>query len=93
VRNAIDEMQDIYFLRKRALVDDHHWRTWVSAFIPIARIPFTRDVFENAASRQALEPEFEAFFRSILEGKPVGDARLNLMKRRSLYVRRQEERF
>jgi len=73
VRNGIDGFQDLYFLRKQSLVDNHHWRNWTSAFIPIARMPLTRAVFENAVSRQALEPEFERFFRALLDGVPAAD--------------------
>jgi hypothetical protein len=73
VRNGIDGLQDIYFLRKRSLVDDHHWRNWISAFVPLARMPLTRAIFENAVSRQALEPEFEDFFRHLLDGRPAPD--------------------
>ena len=73
VRNSIDNLQDIYFLRKQSLVDDHHWRSWASSFVPIARMPLTRSVFDNAVSRQALDPEFETFLEAILDGKPVAD--------------------
>lgn len=73
VRNGIDGLQDIYFLRKQSLVDNHHWRNWVSAFVPVARMPITRAIFENAVARQALDPEFEAFFRQLLDGQPVTD--------------------
>lgn len=73
VRNGIDGLQDVYFLRKQFLVDDHHWRSWVTAFVPIARMPLTRAVFDNAASRQALEPEFKEFLSSILDGQPAAD--------------------
>ncbi len=73
VRNGIDNLQDIYFLRKRSLVDDHHWRSWTSAFVPIARMPITRAIFDNAVSRQALDPEFETFFKPILGGEPAVD--------------------
>lgn len=73
VRNGIDGLQDIYFLRKQSLVDDHHWRTWTAAFVPLARMPLTRAIFENAASRQAIEPEFERFFRSLLDGGAAAD--------------------
>ena len=73
IRNAIDGLQDIYFLRKRSLVDDHHWRSWLSAFVPIARMPLTRTIFDNAVSRQALEPEFEAFLRPLLDGERAAD--------------------
>lgn len=73
VRNGIDGLQDIYFLRKRSLVDNHHWRNWVSAFVPVARMPIARAIFENAVARQALDPEFETFFRQLLDGQPVND--------------------
>jgi hypothetical protein len=73
VRNGIDGLQDIYFLRKQSLVDNHHWRNWVSAFSPIVRMPITREVFENAVSRQALDPEFEVFFRQLLEEQATTD--------------------
>ncbi len=73
VRNGIDNLQDIYFLRKQSLVDDHHWRSWASSFVPIARMPLTRRVFDNAVSRQALAPEFEIFLKSILDGEPAAD--------------------
>lgn len=73
VRNVIDGLQDIYFLRKQSLVDNHHWRNWTTAFVPLARMPLTRAVFENASSRQALEPEFEQFFRSLLDGDAAAD--------------------
>jgi hypothetical protein len=29
IRNAIDGLQDMYFLRKRSIVDGHHWRSWI----------------------------------------------------------------
>lgn len=73
VRNGIDGLQDIYFLRKRSLVDDHHWRNWTTAFVALPRMPLTRAVFENAVARQALEPEFVEFFRHLLDGRPAPD--------------------
>lgn len=73
VRNGIDGLQDIYFLRKASLVDNHHWRNWVSAFVPVVRMPIVRVIFENAVARQALDPEFEGFFRQLLDGQPVSD--------------------
>lgn len=73
VRNGIDGLQDIYFLRKASLVDNHHWRNWLSAFVPVVRMPVVRAIFENAVARQALDPEFEGFFRQLLDGQPVSD--------------------
>ena len=76
VRNGIDGLQDIYFLRKRSLVDDHHWRNWISAFGPPARMALTREIFENAVSREAFRP---AGARS---GGHIAEAAANLDLRR-----------
>ncbi|MGC1381349.1 MAG: hypothetical protein WA814_10060, partial [Candidatus Baltobacteraceae bacterium] len=34
VRNIIDALQDIYFLRKAGIVGDHFWRNWMASFVP-----------------------------------------------------------
>jgi hypothetical protein len=73
VRNAIDGLQDIYFLRKRGIVQDHQWQNWTSSFIPIGRMPLTRKIYDNAVQRNALDPEFAAFFLPVLDGRPLGD--------------------
>jgi hypothetical protein len=39
VRNIIDALQDMYFLRKTAIVGDHFWRNWMASFGPVARMP------------------------------------------------------
>lgn len=73
LRNLIDGLQDMYFLRKEGIVGDHHWRNWMAAFGPIATMPIARQIFDNAIARQALEPEFIEFLRPMFEGKPLGD--------------------
>lgn len=73
VRNTIDGLQDVFFLRKRAIVEDHHWRAWTAHFVPISRLPITRPIFEGAAVRGALHPEFVAFLRPIFAGEPLAD--------------------
>jgi hypothetical protein len=73
VRNMFDGLQDMYFLRKRSIVEDHHWQNWVAAFGPISRMPLARKIYDNAVSRNALDPEFAAFVRPIFEDRPIGD--------------------
>ena len=73
MRNLIDGLQDMYFLRKRGIIGDHHWRNRMAAFAPVARIAMTRQIFENAATRDALEPEFAMFLRPIFDGQPLAD--------------------
>ncbi|MEO6836518.1 MAG: hypothetical protein ABI231_11530, partial [Candidatus Tumulicola sp.] len=58
---------------KAAIVRDHHWRSWVAAFGPVARMPLARRIFDNAVSREALDPEFTAFLGPIFEGRPLSD--------------------
>ena len=41
VRNAIDGLQDMYFLRRRGIVELYHWLNWASAFNVI--VPHARD--------------------------------------------------
>ena len=76
VRNIIDDLQDMYFLRKMAIVGDHFWRNWMASFVPVARMPITRAIFENAVKRAAIEPEFASFLRPIFESQPLVDPKL-----------------
>jgi hypothetical protein len=76
VRNIIDALQDMYFLRKMAIVDDHFWRNWMASFVPVARMPITRAVFDNAVERAAIEPEFASFLQPIFESRPLVDPKL-----------------
>lgn len=73
IRNAIDGLQDMYFLRKRGIVELYHWRHWAAAFNVVSRLPMTRLVFENTVALNALEPEFVEFFRPLFDGKTLAD--------------------
>jgi hypothetical protein len=73
IRNAIDGLQDVYFLRKRGIIEEYHWRSWASAFNVIARVPMFRLVYENAVARNALDPEFATYLRPLLDGTPLAD--------------------
>ena len=73
IRNAIDGLQDMYFLRKRSIVETYHWRLWTTAFSVVARVPLTRAVYDNAVAREAFDPEFAEFLRPIFDGKPLAD--------------------
>jgi len=73
VRNIIDTLQDMYFLRKTAIVGDHFWRNWMASFGPVARMPITRAVFDNAVKRAAIDPEFASFLQPIFESQPLED--------------------
>ncbi|HZZ01009.1 MAG TPA: hypothetical protein VFE36_15720, partial [Candidatus Baltobacteraceae bacterium] len=54
IRNAIDGLQDVYFLRKRGIVEEYHWRAWASSFAVLARTPVMRIVYDAAVARNAL---------------------------------------
>jgi hypothetical protein len=73
IRNAIDGLQDVYFLRKRGIVEEYHWRHWASAFSVIGRAPMFHLVYENAVARNALDPEFAAYLRPLVDGRPLTD--------------------
>jgi hypothetical protein len=73
IRNQIDNLQDMYFLRKRGIVEDRHWANWGAGFAPLARAGFVRTIFENAAARKALDPEFVAYMRPIFDGAELPD--------------------
>ena len=75
LRNLIDSFQDIYFLRKRGIAEDHHWRQWTSALLPVSRMASFRAVFDSCVQRAAIEEEFAAFMNVLFEGKPPVDPR------------------
>ncbi|HEU5479648.1 MAG TPA: hypothetical protein VFU90_07420, partial [Candidatus Tumulicola sp.] len=64
---------DMYFLRKRSIVNDHHWQNWVAALVPVARMPLAHKIFDNAVERNAIDPEFAAFVRPLFEGGTLAD--------------------
>lgn len=73
IRNAIDGLQDIYFLRKQGIVQDHQWKNWTSSFVPIARMPLTRSIYDNAVARGALDARFAALLLPVFDGETLGD--------------------
>jgi hypothetical protein len=75
VRNLLDGLQDMYFLRKRSIVDDHHWQNWVAALGPVARMPLAQKIFDNAVERNAIDAEFATFVRPLFEGGSLLDPR------------------
>lgn len=76
VRNAIDGLQDMYFLRKRGVVEKYHWRHWTSVFNAIASAPTMRLVYDHGVERDVWDPEFVAFLRPIFDGEPLADPRV-----------------
>jgi hypothetical protein len=73
VRNAIDGLQDMYFLRKQGIVQDHQWKNWTSSFVPISRMALTRSIYDNAVARGALDAQFAAFLLPVFDGKALTD--------------------
>lgn len=73
IRNMLDGLQDMYFLRKQSIVGDHHWQNWVAALGPVARISLARKIFDNAVEREAIDPEFAAFVQPLFEGGALLD--------------------
>jgi hypothetical protein len=76
IRNMIDGFQDMYFLRKRGIVDDHHWCNWVAVFLPIARMPLTRRIYDNAVNRMAIDAEFAEFLKPVFAEQSLRDPRV-----------------
>jgi hypothetical protein len=76
VRNIIDSLQDMYFLRKMGIVGDHFWRNWMASFVPVARMPIARAAFDNAVKRAAIDPEFASFLQPIFESQTPQDPKV-----------------
>lgn len=76
LRDLLDYMQEVFFLREERIVSDHDWRLWATSMVPFTRMPSFRRVFENARARGALEPRFvqfmDAFFAGRLPDDPLG---------------------
>lgn len=76
IRNAIDGLQDMYFLRKRGIVEKYHWRHWAAAFAVVSRVPVAKIVYENGIMRDVWEPEFVEFMRPLFDGQPLADPKV-----------------
>jgi len=78
LRNYLDVMQDVYFLRKEGIVAAYQWRNWVGSFVPFARTPTFRALCENVIARRTLDDEFAGFLQAVLDGKPPPEPRSDL---------------
>src|SRR6266487_1279571 len=64
VREAMDTMQDVYFLRKDGVVTDQYWHVWTRTFFRFyAKMPTFLRVFDFATEEGLLHPEFVSFYR------------------------------
>lgn len=73
MRNAIDGLQDMYFLRKRGVVEKYHWRHWTSVFNTISHAPTMRLVYDHGIEHDVWDPEFVEFLRPVFDGQPLSD--------------------
>ena len=74
VREAMDTMQDVYFLRKEGSVTDQYWHVWTRTFFRFySKMPTFLMVFDFAAEEWLLHPEFVSFFRVGIEGQELAD--------------------
>jgi hypothetical protein len=74
LRDAQDTMQDVYFLRLAGCVPDYYWHVWTHSFFQFyAAMPSFRAVFEWAATRGPLHPEFVAFYEPAFRGETLAD--------------------
>jgi hypothetical protein len=74
VRDAMDTMQDVYFLRRGGSVTDHYWHVWTRTFFRFySKMPTFLLVFEFAAKEGLLHPDFVGFYRPLIQGQPLKD--------------------
>lgn len=74
VREAMDTMQDVYFLRRDGCVTDQYWHVWANTFFRFyAKMPTFLKVFAFAAEEGLLHPEFVTFYRGAIEGTVLAD--------------------
>ena len=78
VREAMDTMQDVFFLRKDGCVTDQYWHVWTKTFFRFyAKMPTFLRVFEFAAEEGLLHPDFVVFYRGAVEGRALADPALS----------------
>ena len=74
VREAMDTMQDVYFLRKDGVVTDQYWHVWTSTFFRFyAKMPTFLRVFDFAVEEGLLHPEFANVYRVSIGGGVLAD--------------------
>ena len=77
VREAMDAMQDVYFLRKDGCVTDQYWHVWTKTFFRFyAKMPTFLKVFDFASDEGLLHPEFVTFYRGAIQGERLADPAL-----------------
>ncbi|HKE37859.1 MAG TPA: hypothetical protein VKB39_10505 [Candidatus Baltobacteraceae bacterium] len=76
MRNAIDGLQDMYFLRRRGVVERYHWRHWTSVFNTVSQAPTMRLVYDHGVEHNVWEPEFVEFLRPVFDGQPLADPKV-----------------
>jgi hypothetical protein len=78
-REAMDTIQDVYFLRRDGVVTDQYWHVWTNTFFRFyAKMPTFLRVFEFAAQEGLLHPEFVSFYRATIDdGAPADPAALS----------------
>lgn len=77
VREAMDTLQDVYFLRKQRAISDQYWHMWTRTFFRVyTGMPTFLRVFEFAAKEGYLHPEFVAFYQRAIDGKELPDPAL-----------------
>lgn len=74
VREAMDTIQDVYFLRRDGVVTDQYWHVWSKTFFRFySKMPTFLKVFDFAADEGLLHPDFVSFFRSAITDGLVAD--------------------
>ncbi|TMK94463.1 MAG: hypothetical protein E6G42_04580 [Actinobacteria bacterium] len=74
VREAMDTIQDVYFLRKDGCVTDQYWHVWTRTFFRFySKMPTFLRVFDFAAEEGLLHPEFVSFYRAAIEDQEIAD--------------------
>lgn len=74
VREAMDTMQDVYFLRRDGVVTDQYWHVWTRTFFRFySKMPTFLKVFDFAAREGLLHPDFVTFYRDAIEGRSLKD--------------------
>ena len=77
VREAMDTMQDVYFLRRDGCVTDQYWHVWTRTFFRFyAKMPTFLKVFDFAADEGLLHPDFVTFYSAAIRGDTLSDPAL-----------------
>lgn len=75
MRNALDACHDTWYLRKLGIIEDHYWRNWGAAFVPLLRTPEVQLIFENAVARKIYDDDFVEGVRAAIRDSSFPDPR------------------